>query len=99
MRLDPRAFGIAAGAVAAVTYVICGLLVAVAPDATQATFSYIMHADLTGITRPISVASFAVGLVIFGAFVGLCGYFTARLYNALGAREGVTTTCAAVAAR
>ena len=99
MRLDPKPFGIAAGVVAAATYVLCALLVAVAPGTTQATLSYVLHVDLTGLARPISLASFTVGLVVFGAFIGLCTFFTARLYNVLGARENVAVGRTAPAAR
>ena len=99
MRLDPKPFGIAGGLIAAATYVLCALFVAVAPGATQATLSYVLHVDLTELARPISVASFTVGLVVFGALIGLCAFFTARLYNLLGAREQVAVGRTAPAAR
>lgn len=99
MRLDPKPFGIAAGVIAAVTYVLCALVVAVAPGTTQATLSYVLHVDLTGLARPISLASFTAGLVVFGAFIGLCAFFTARLYNVLGARQKVAISRPAPATR
>jgi hypothetical protein len=87
MRIDARYFGLSAGTIAAVTFVLCGLLVGVAPGATQATFSYVLHVDLTGLSRTLSATSFFVGLAVFGLFVGLCAYATAALYNALQARR------------
>jgi hypothetical protein len=99
MRIESRAFGIAAGGVAALTYVACAVLVAVAPEATQAVFSYVFHVDLTTLSRSLSLLSFAVGLVVFSAFIGLCASLTAWLYNALIARVPVTLSRAAAATR
>jgi uncharacterized protein YjeT (DUF2065 family) len=87
MKLDSRYFGLSAGIIAAVTFVLCGLLVAIAPGATQAAFSYVMHVDLAGLSRTLTVTSFFVGLVVFSLFVGLCVYGTAALYNALKERR------------
>lgn len=89
MTLDAKALGVAAAIVAAATYVICGLSVALSPAFTQAAFSYVLHADLTGLSRPISLASFVFGLLVFSALIGLCVYFTARLYNALLSRQSM----------
>jgi len=89
MILDAKAFGIAAAIVAAATYVICAVSVALSPTFTQAAFSYVLHADLTGLSRPISLASFVFGLLIFSAFVGVCVYFTAKLYNVILGRQMV----------
>ena len=68
---------------------ICGVSVALSPAFTQAAFSYVLHADLTGLARPISMTSFIFGLLIFSSVVGLCVYFIAKLYNALLARQMV----------
>lgn len=91
MTLDAKVLGIASAIVAATTYVICGVSVALSPAFTQAAFSYVLHADLTGLARPISLASFVFGMLIFSAVVGLCAYFTAKLYNALRARQIVVS--------
>lgn len=87
MRLDSKYFGLSAGIVAAVTFVLCALLVAVAPSGTQAAISYVLHVDLTGLSRTLTVTSFFVGLLIFSLFVGFCAYGTAALYNTLQARK------------
>lgn len=99
MRLDTRAFGIAAGAVSALTYVVCAALVAVAPGATQSAFSYVLHVDVTQLSRSISVVSFAVGLAVFSVLVGLCASLTALAYNALIARADVRLPHAAAVTR
>lgn len=50
MRLDARAFGVAAGATAAVLFVICALAVTIAPEATTAFAGYLIHIDVSGMT-------------------------------------------------
>jgi hypothetical protein len=45
MRLDARAFGLAAGATAAVPFTICALAVAIAPGPTTAFAGYLIHMD------------------------------------------------------
>ena len=89
MTLHAKVLGIASTIVAAATYVICGVSVALSPAFTQAAFSYVLHADLNGLARPISMTSFIFGLLIFSSVVGLCVYFIAKLYNALLARQMV----------
>lgn len=100
MRIDAKLFGYAAGLVAALAYFICGFFAAVGSGATQGFFSYVLHLDLLALARPISVVSFAVGLVLFsGIFAGFA-WVTARVYNALAARTtSVATSRSAAAAR
>ena len=81
MGINTRALGFATALVAASTFVVCGLFVAVAPGATSSFFSWVFHIDLTGMARPISVASFIGGLVLFSLFLGVCVSAAAWLYN------------------
>lgn len=81
MRFNIRAIGIAAATTASVTYILCGVFVAVAPGVTSAFFSWMFHIDLSGMARQITVTSFLGGLVLFSAFVGICVAVTAWLYN------------------
>ena len=77
MRVDTRALAIASGAAAATGFAICALSVAIAPGATSAFLTYVLHLDLTSLARPLTWGSFAggvlaiaVGLAIFAALVG-----------------------------
>ena len=60
MKLDARAFGLAAGMTAAALFVLCALAVAIAPGATTAFAGYLIHTDLSGLSRSLT----------FGTFVG-----------------------------
>jgi len=87
--INSRALGTSAGLIAAITFVICGVLVALAPGTTSAFFGWVLHIDLSSMARPISVASFIGGLILFSAFVGLCVGLTSALYNRLTSRVSV----------
>jgi hypothetical protein len=81
MELDSRAFGMAAGAVAAVVFTLCALAVAIAPGSTTAALSYILHIDLTGLSRPLSWGSYFAGLISIGIGVGLAFAAAGALYD------------------
>lgn len=87
MRLETRAFAIAAGTAAAVAYALCALAVAIAPVQTTAFLGFITHTDLSTLARPISWGAFLGGMVawwIIVAFVfGLGGWFYNRLVAGL----------------
>ena len=94
MRLDALAFGFAAGVTAAVLFVVCALAVAVAPDATTAFAGTLIHLDLSGVTRTLTVASFLGGLVSWWLGTTLTFWLVGAIYNRLAARTfaaGVTT--------
>ena len=81
MRLDTRALAKATGAVAAIAYVLCALLVAVAPGALTQAASYVAHIDLSGLSRSITWSGFVVGLVVWTAATMLAAASTSALYN------------------
>ena len=83
MRLDPKAFGLAAGIAAVVLFVICALAVALAPDATTALAGFLIHADLSVFTRTLTWGSFVGGLLGWGLGTALVFSFVAALYNRL----------------
>jgi hypothetical protein len=83
MRLDARAFGIAAGAAAAVLFTICALAVALAPGPTTAVAGFLIHMDLSGMTRTISFGSFVGGLIAWTVGTAVTFAFTAAVYNRL----------------
>jgi hypothetical protein len=83
MRLDARAFGLAAGALAAVLFLVCAVAVAVAPDATTAFAGTLIHADLSGFKRTLTLGIFVVGLACWTVGTTLAFWFMGLVYNRL----------------
>jgi len=83
MRLNTRAFGMAAGATAAVLFTVCSLALAVAPDATTAFFGYLVHMDLSGLPRTLTFGSFIGGLVAWMLGTTITFGLAAAIYNRL----------------
>jgi hypothetical protein len=86
MRLDARAFGTAAGIVAAVLFTICASAVAIAPGTTTALAGYLMHTDLSGMSRTLTFGSFVGGLVLWTLGSAVVFGSVAAIYNGLLAR-------------
>ena len=89
MRINAGILSFSAALAAAAAFTICSVIVAIAPGALSAFVSYALHIDITGIARPITFASFLVG-VLFVAVVS--GVFVAAV---AGAYNGFTTRRAA----
>ena len=87
MRLDSKAFGLAAGVTAAILSAACALLVAIVPNAAMALLSDVVHADLTGLVRNVTLANFIGGVLFWGVGTGLVFGFAAWLYNTLSNRQ------------
>ena len=83
MRLDTRSFTIAAGMTAAMLFVLCAAAVAIAPGPTTAVFGYIVHLDVSGMRRELTLASFIVGLIAWTLGTALTFGFAAMIYNRL----------------
>ena len=83
MKLDARAFGIAAGIVAAAVSAVCALVVAIAPGSATGLLSYVIHADLTGLARTVTWGSFTGGMLFWGLATGLVFALGGWLYNRL----------------
>jgi hypothetical protein len=81
MRIDARAFGLAAGLTAAVLFIICATAVAVAPGATSSVAGFLIHMDLSGLGRSMTWISFVGGLLAWSVGTGHTFGFTAWLYN------------------
>jgi hypothetical protein len=86
MRLDARAFGIAAGIVAAALFTVCALAVAAAPEPTTALASYLVHLDLSEMSRTLTFGSFIGGLIIWTLGTAVSFGCAAAIYNRLVAR-------------
>jgi hypothetical protein len=83
MRIQAIALGLAAATITAVAFGLCGLFFAIAPGATSAFVSWVLHVDVSTMARPVSVANLLGGIVLFAAYVGLLVGITAALYNRL----------------
>lgn len=83
MRLDTRAFALAAGAAAAILFTLCALAVAIAPDPTTAFFGYLVHMDLSGLARTLTFGSFVGGLLAWTIGTALTFGLAATIYNRL----------------
>ena len=81
MRLDSRAFGLAAGTIAAILFTLCAAAVAVAPAWTTTVASSLIHLDLSEMARTITWGSFFLGLVCWTVGVGLVFAAAGGLYN------------------
>jgi hypothetical protein len=81
MRLNARSLGVATAVVTAVGFGICGILFSVAPRPMAAVVSWVLHIDITGMSRSISAGQLMIGLVLVGAYFGLIVGLTAALYN------------------
>ena len=83
MKLNTGATFWAVAIVSAVSYAICAALVAVAPGATSQFFSWVMHIDLTSLSRHITWSSFFGGMVCFSGLIGILASASAWAYNRL----------------
>lgn len=81
MRLEISPLARAAGIVAAVQYLACGVLVALAPDLFTRVVGYTVHADLSSIERSIGWLGFLVGLVVWTALCAASAAALAAVYN------------------
>jgi hypothetical protein len=88
MKLDTRAFATASAVIAAVLFVICALFVALAPRETTAVAGYLIHVDVSGMTRSLTWGSFIGGLVGWTVGTGIVGATLAWFYNQLVHESG-----------
>jgi len=81
MKLNVWPFSLSVGAVTAVAFAICAFFVALAPEATAALFSYLLHIDLTGLVRKLTWESFFAGLFGVSITMAIGAAATAWIYN------------------
>lgn len=86
LRLGVRSLFLATAITTGIAYLVCVLFLIVAPQATMAFFSYVLHTNLSGIIRSVTWGSFIVGLLIWSVGTGFYAAFVARLYNKLSVR-------------
>ena len=85
MKLNVRALSFASAIVAAVSFILCALAVALSPALTSRFFSFVFHIDLTSLSRSITWASFFGGMLLFSVGVAIHVGLTAWCYNRLTA--------------
>ena len=83
MKLNTLAIANATSVVTAVLFTLCALLLAVAPAAAYAAFSYLFHVDLSGIAYPMTWGVYLGGLIVWVVVMWLVGAAFAWLYNRL----------------
>lgn len=81
MKLNIWPFGIAVGIVVAASFTVCAFFVALAPEATAAFIGYLLHMDLSGLTRPITWTNYVAGVFAVGIWTALSAAIAAKLYN------------------
>ena len=92
MRLDTRLLTFAIALAAAAAFTICSIIVAIAPGALSAFVSYALHIDITGIARPITFASFLVGVLFVAIVSGVFVAIVAGMYNGFATRGAIRAT-------
>jgi hypothetical protein len=86
LRLSVRSLFLAPAIITGITYLVCVLFLAVAPKATMAFFSYILHINISGLPPNITWGSFVIGLLFWSVGIGLYAALVARLYNRLSVK-------------
>ena len=83
MKLKASSFGVAVGIVGSAAFTICSFFVAVAPEATAEFIGFLLHINLTGLSRSISWESYFAGVIGLGVWSGLLAAAAVRIYNLL----------------
>ena len=83
MKLNVSAFGGAAGLALAAAFTVCAFFFAVAPEATAAFIGYALHINLSGLTRPLTWASYFAGVFAVGFYAALWAAVAAKIYNSI----------------
>jgi hypothetical protein len=83
MKLNAGAIFWAVGFVSSASYVVCAASVVVAPGATTEFVGWVMHIDLSSLSRNIKWSSFFGGVVCFSLVMAVVAWASARAYNRL----------------
>jgi hypothetical protein len=83
MAVDVKALTITGTIVAAVSYTICAVLVALSPRGMATLSSYILHMDIETMGRTVTLATGFIGGVLFTAIVAIFCAVSGWLYNRL----------------
>jgi 2TM family of unknown function (DUF5676) len=88
MKLKTSAIFRAVALVSAASYVVCAAFVAVAPGATSRFFGWVMHVELSNLSRHITWGSFFGGVLCYSVVVGFLAAASAWAYNRLVGEPG-----------
>ena len=83
MRLQPGAIFRSVALVSGASYVVCAAFVALAPGLTSQFFGWMMHINLSSLSRHITWGSFFGGLLCFSVLIGFLAGAAAWAYNRL----------------
>ena len=97
MRFETKRFAFAVASAWAVWYTICVSLVVLAPERTQAVFSFAMHYDLAG-ARNVTWAGFFGGLLLTTVWVAIFAATVGWFFNSLGRSRSILPAAAQMAA-
>lgn len=89
--LDSRAFGLAAGGIAALLSALCALLLTLSPTGTRALLGLLIHSDASAMPVVVTWTSAIVSIVGWGIGTGLVFSAAAGVYNRLAFRASVAT--------
>jgi hypothetical protein len=64
-------------------FILCAFAVAIAPGPTTALAGYLIHLDLTELSRPLTFGSFAGGLLAWSIGTAVTFWISALIYNRL----------------
>ena len=81
MKLNVWAFGVAVAIAVAAAFSVCAFFVTVAAAATADFIGYLLHINLSGLTRPIGWRSYFAGVIGLGIWSALWAAAAAKLYN------------------
>lgn len=98
MRIDPRAFGLAAGITAALITTLCAAFVALAPSTAIAFLGLVVHMDLAGMAARVTWTAFFTGLLFWSLFAGLIFGCAAWLYDRMATEPSVRGNVASATA-
>jgi len=84
-KLNPKRVALSLAIMVSILYIVCALLVAIAPDFTTKLFSNLFHGiDITEIaTTNISFGSTSLGLIQIIIYTLIAGWLFAWIYNKL----------------
>ena len=83
MTIDTGKFALAAGISAALLWLVCSILVWVAPGMMMSMTGHMLHADLGAVTWHMSLRGVIAGLAIWIGVASILGALIAGIYNRL----------------